>query len=66
MAGRSFKSNPVKPPINTTEQPIITHEEIARRAYSLWMESGSPIGTDEENWLRAENELRTRQGVQTA
>lgn len=33
----------------------ISHEEIARRAFEISLESG---GTDEENWLRAEQELR--------
>ncbi len=36
----------------------ITHEQIARRAYEI---SQSPsAGTPEENWYRAERELRAR------
>ena len=34
------------------------HEEIARLAYSYWQARGCPIGSPEEDWYRAENELR--------
>ena len=34
------------------------HEEIARLAYSYWQARGCPIGSPEEDWSRAENELR--------
>ncbi|HXJ97057.1 MAG TPA: DUF2934 domain-containing protein [Terriglobia bacterium] len=30
------------------------HEEIAVRAYQLWQERGSPLGSPDEDWLRAE------------
>ena len=33
------------------------HEEIALRAYGLWQERGSPIGSPEEDWFRAEQEI---------
>jgi len=33
-------------------------EEIARLAYRYWQERGCPIGSSEEDWYRAENELR--------
>jgi monoterpene epsilon-lactone hydrolase len=35
-----------------------SHEEIARRAYQLWEERGRPDGSHEEDWYRAEQELR--------
>ncbi len=35
-----------------------TPEKIAARAYEIWLESGRPEGKDEENWYRAERELR--------
>ncbi|HEX7008661.1 MAG TPA: DUF2934 domain-containing protein [Phycisphaeraceae bacterium] len=41
----------------------LTHEEIARRAYEIWLAKGKPIGQDEQNWHEAERELRAaRQG----
>jgi len=45
------------------EEPIIsetidpTHERIAALAYAYWLKGGCPDGADEENWLRAEQEL---------
>jgi hypothetical protein len=34
------------------------HEETTRLAYSYWQARGCPIGSPEEDWYRAENELR--------
>ena len=34
----------------------ITHEMIAQKAYDIWRSQG---GSDLDNWLRAERELRT-------
>ena len=56
-----------EPMISDTGEPIIsdtidaTHEQIAARAYSYWLESGCLEGADEENWLRAEQELTGNQ-----
>ena len=43
-----------------TEYPVSAeeHEEIARLAYSYWEARGCPIGSPEDDWYRAENELR--------
>jgi hypothetical protein len=35
----------------------ITPEQVAERAYFRWIERGCPVGTAEEDWLRAEQEL---------
>jgi hypothetical protein len=41
-----------------------TAEEIAARAYRCWHERGCPSGSSEEDWARAERELREeRQGT---
>ena len=37
---------------------IPDQEAIAIRAYQLWVERGSPIGSDQEDWFRAEEELK--------
>lgn len=37
-----------------------THEEIAARAYELYLARGSLDGYSEEDWLMAEAELRNR------
>lgn len=36
----------------------LTHEQIAKRAYEIYLRSGSLPGRDEENWLAAEIELK--------
>ncbi len=33
-------------------------DKIASRAYEIWLESGRPEGQDQENWFKAERELR--------
>ena len=33
-----------------------THEDIARRAYEIYVEKGCPQGQSEQNWLQAEQE----------
>lgn len=35
---------------------------ISRRAYELWLERGSPEGSPEEDWFKAEAEIRHRAG----
>lgn len=41
-------------------------EEIARLAYELWMQRGCPLGSPEEDWCRAEEQLRHRPLAATA
>lgn len=41
---------------SSSTKPQVTREMIARRAYEIW-QSGSG-GSDMDNWLRAERELR--------
>ncbi|HYC69821.1 MAG TPA: DUF2934 domain-containing protein [Opitutaceae bacterium] len=35
-----------------------SHDDIARRAYQNWENSGRPDGTDQQHWYNAEQELR--------
>ena len=35
-----------------------TESEIATVAYQLWLDSGCPIGSDQDHWFRAEAMLR--------
>ena len=41
-------------------------EEIRRRAYELYQERGGEHGRHDEDWLRAEAEVRTRFANRTA
>ncbi len=36
----------------------LEHERIAERAYFYWEQRGRPEGSSEEDWLRAEHEIR--------
>jgi hypothetical protein len=47
-------------PATSTIAARATHEEIAVLAYSYWENRGHQDGTPEEDWLRAERELRSR------
>ena len=35
-------------------------EEIAVLAYQFWLERGSPVGSPDEDWFRAEAEVRSQ------
>lgn len=62
------------PPKNHTQEDVVdvlpgaqpaataapAAEEIERLAHEYWLERGSPIGTPEEDWFRAEDEIRLR------
>jgi hypothetical protein len=37
--------------------PAPTHEEIARRAYEIFLNRGGDHGHDMEDWLQAEQQL---------
>ena len=41
-----------------------SHDEIAVRAYHLWEQRGCPIGSPEEDWSRAENEILGEEAAQ--
>jgi len=40
------------------------HAQIAIRAYDRWEKRGRPIGSPEEDWVHAEEELRVLLDVQ--
>jgi len=58
---QSEKQNPAAGPMPTTpeatarELSAVAQDMIARRAYEIWASEG---GSDVENWLKAERELR--------
>ena len=36
------------------------HDQVAKRAYEIWVAKGRPAGRDLENWQQAERELGLR------
>jgi Uma2 family endonuclease len=58
---------PMKSSLSNDQRPIIAmtenenspeHDRIAARAFSIWMERGRPEGTEQDDWLQAEREIR--------
>ena len=45
---------------NENKDPASDYDAIARRAYELFVEHGHEHGYHEDDWLRAEAELRTQ------
>ena len=56
MAARA----PAAPKSNVNPEPeaLPTEEQIRNRAHEIYIESGRQPGTELENWLQAEKELR--------
>ena len=36
----------------------LSHEEISKRAFEIWVKEGRPEGRDADIWYRAESELK--------
>ena len=55
------KSTGARPRGTKTKSPNgtnLTHDEIAKRAYHLFLQEGAVHGRDMDHWLLAEQELR--------
>ena len=54
-------TSPTTPPYGQPQgvvQVRIPHEKIAMRAFEKWVQRGRPCGTELQDWLEAEAELR--------
>jgi hypothetical protein len=40
---------------------LLTHKDIAKHAYEIYVEKDRQQGQSEQNWLQAEQELKNRQ-----
>jgi hypothetical protein len=45
--------------VERADSPSV-HEQIAALAYALWQERGCPEGSPEQDWLKAEDELKAK------
>jgi hypothetical protein len=45
---------------------MLTHEDIAKHAYEIYVETGSRQGQSEQNWLQAEQELKNQRNWRQA
>jgi hypothetical protein len=73
MASRALKIDPKKSgmshPTDTTEwnaSETVSENAITALAYQLWQNRGCPIGSEQEDWFRAEEDLKKLAGVPTA
>ena len=57
-AGGKTTKGKARAQTNATTGP--THDEVARRAYEIWLRKGCPPNSDAENWHQAEQELTNR------
>jgi hypothetical protein len=57
-------SSPAEVAVEHPPEITPAQEEIAKLAYSLWQARGSNGGSPEDDWFRAEQELKTN--TQTA
>jgi hypothetical protein len=51
-----------KPARRAEAGPAPSHEDIARRANEIWRARGGAPGSEVEDWLQAEKELREEAG----
>jgi hypothetical protein len=56
---RTARTKPVAAQQSEPAVPVaaVSHDDIAKLAYSYWMERGCEGGSPEEDWTRAEREL---------
>ena len=57
--GTAKRRKPAAKKQTTVAPAAPSQEEIARLAEKFWAERGRPEGSPEQDWLRAEQELRT-------
>jgi hypothetical protein len=51
-------SSTVSESVETAATDNPTESEIAIAAYQLWLDNGRPVGSDQQDWLRAEAMLK--------
>jgi hypothetical protein len=57
-AGERTATAADRAPKSAAQSTNITHRDVARRAYALYLERGCEHGHDVDDWMQAENELR--------
>lgn len=68
MASRALEIDPKKPvksdpDFKQTRSDRVDEAAIAACAYDLWLGRGCPIGSDQEDWFRAEQQLKRASAV---
>ncbi len=47
-----------RPPTSLVLSETVTHSDVARRAYDLYLARGGEHGHDADDWMEAEHELQ--------
>ena len=55
------RENRVSGPTVSSQTPVVGRDEIAGRAYQLYLERGGTDGHDVDDWLHAEEQLAREQ-----
>jgi hypothetical protein len=55
-----------KPPASVQQQALNLEDQIRSRAYELYEQRGREDGRDLEDWFRAEEEIKQKQGRRVA
>ncbi len=58
-------TSPARAAVAKTPPPEPSSEEIARRAYEIWLARGGDHGKHQEDWQQAERQLREERGLTT-
>ena len=72
MSSRSLKTEPTNSATSAKDNPgearmveNVNKNAVAALAYQLWQKRDCPIGSDQEDWFRAESQLKARKGQPT-
>jgi hypothetical protein len=61
VMGKSKRRTTTPPPAAAAKPEIVmlvTHDQIAKRAYEIWVRKGRPEGQARQHWRQAEAELK--------
>jgi hypothetical protein len=56
---KSVKASEAARSVDINDNSVLSNEDVERRAYTLWEERGRPLGSPEEDWYKAKDELQT-------
>ena len=56
---KSVKASEAARSVDINGHSVVSKEDVERRAYTLWEERGRPLGSPEEDWYKAKDELQT-------
>lgn len=66
VAHRSTRTSKVVPAEQAEKAlaPVNITQEVAQLAYYLWLGRGAGAGNPDEDWFRAEKQIRAKYGIQ--